>query len=870
MASKRPRAEAGWTSSTDALKTPAALSMLDRLCREHPLGLQASRVHKNSFAEQMTTFKRRAPARLIISRVAEQYEALGIDAVALVEHSDCQPAKGEVVRVSFHRSRLQSVLTALVRAGLTAAVYEESKVLRTPRQRELAQVVSRATPLYAPESGTADAPEDNDVPSALPIVLVRAGDGGVEVVSADLQAQTYSVLSEVPSAVARAVALTALPPVFHLGRAPGWDDVSMRELGAGAVQTASQRLLDLIEESYEMATCNFRRLPASEDACAPLAYFTAHQLGLLASGSVPSLAQSCLSLRASKLLSEELRCWMMRPPSRAVANARRAILQHGCAEAVPILEPARAGSRRRLIASGCASGRTLRAVGRHARALKSSERLAAFAVALGRAGGCELDSVHLGSLAACVERWVLPEAVELGGVVVEVVRTEKLDALLRAHAVALGRVEGCLANYDPGEVVRSGDCVALRGRADGKEKKAVHDRGGRPVPQVHTTEALSRAVEAAQRAEVLVRDAQARELALCASAVREDLLDVAAVAEEAVLALAVLFDHAATARARGWVCAIAGSEFRCRGLRPYWMEGARANAVDVEGVTILTAPNGGGKTTLLRSLGAAALLSQCGLFVPADHAEIPGYAHIFIRAGAEDCASEGRSAFANEMYDMRGMLDAGRDALLLVDEPCRGTSTADGVRLLGAIVDHLDQEGMTAVISTHYHELEATGARTRFRQLGVRADGCRCVPDFALTSGRCTDSMALRIAIAAGLPLAIVRAARSVSDTLTLVHAVLSERGLPYLTLTSEEHPPPEWACAVYVLPTRGGVYVGESERIKGRLTVQRRSKDHSGDALVVRRVDKSEARALEAVLIRAFQAESVAILSSADGSHRA
>ena len=97
------------------------------------------------------------------------------------------------------------------------------------------------------------------------------------------------------------------------------------------------------------------------------------------------------------------------------------------------------------------------------------------------------------------------------------------------------------------------------------------------------------------------------------------------------------------------------------------------NTIDVVPGTpiVLTGCNGGGKSTLLRSIAATALLSQCGLLVPCKSAHVPSYEHIFLRCGSTDCASERCSSFLSECREMRTMMTATSDSLVLVDEPCR-------------------------------------------------------------------------------------------------------------------------------------------------------------------------------------------------------
>ena len=107
------------------------------------------------------------------------------------------------------------------------------------------------------------------------------------------------------------------------------------------------------------------------------------------------------------------------------------------------------------------------------------------------------------------------------------------------------------------------------------------------------------------------------------------------------------------------------------GISPYWIDRARAvhNDFELDGLFLLTAPNMSGKSTLMRTILVAALLANCGLFTPCTSARIPRYDHFFLRTSSHDIPSEGKSAFAVEMEDMRIILDdSTQRSLIMIDE----------------------------------------------------------------------------------------------------------------------------------------------------------------------------------------------------------
>ena len=94
------------------------------------------------------------------------------------------------------------------------------------------------------------------------------------------------------------------------------------------------------------------------------------------------------------------------------------------------------------------------------------------------------------------------------------------------------------------------------------------------------------------------------------------------------LIISTAFHHAANANAFGWNAAVTyeaesgdtlgGTAGHLQDVWPYWMDRSEAvsNSFDMDGLFLLTAPNMSGKSTLMRSTAAAALLSNCGLCAP--------------------------------------------------------------------------------------------------------------------------------------------------------------------------------------------------------------------------------------------------------------
>uniref|UniRef100_A0A061S473 Dna mismatch repair protein msh6-2 n=1 Tax=Tetraselmis sp. GSL018 TaxID=582737 RepID=A0A061S473_9CHLO len=153
----------------------------------------------------------------------------------------------------------------------------------------------------------------------------------------------------------------------------------------------------------------------------------------------------------------------------------------------------------------------------------------------------------------------------------------------------------------------------------------------------------------------------------------------------------------------GWVTGIK----RARGLEE--------NAGDMHGAAVLsearalllTGPNMGGKSTLLRATCLAAVLAQVGCYVPARYCRLSAVDAIFTRVGASDRLMSGQSTFAVECSETSAILrSATADSLVVLDELGRGTSTFDGYAIAGAVLRHLvDTVDCRLLFATHYHGL---------------------------------------------------------------------------------------------------------------------------------------------------------------------
>jgi DNA mismatch repair protein MutS len=180
---------------------------------------------------------------------------------------------------------------------------------------------------------------------------------------------------------------------------------------------------------------------------------------------------------------------------------------------------------------------------------------------------------------------------------------------------------------------------------------------------------------------------------------------------------------------------------------------------------LITGPNMGGKSTYMRQVAQIILLAHTGSFVPARCAEIGPIDQIMTRIGASDDLAGGRSTFMVEMTEAAAILNNATDhSVVLIDEIGRGTSTFDGLALAYSIARHLAETTRCyCLFATHYFELTHLTAELS-NLANVHLDAVEMKDKIVflhkLEPGPANQSYGLQVAQLAGVPKAVVRAAR--------------------------------------------------------------------------------------------------------------
>ncbi|KNA19440.1 hypothetical protein SOVF_061540 [Spinacia oleracea] len=193
---------------------------------------------------------------------------------------------------------------------------------------------------------------------------------------------------------------------------------------------------------------------------------------------------------------------------------------------------------------------------------------------------------------------------------------------------------------------------------------------------------------------------------------------------------------------------------------------------------LLTGPNMGGKSTLLRAACLAVILAQLGCYVPSEMCVLSVADTIFTRLGATDRIMTGESTFYIECAETASVLqNATQDSLVLLDELGRGTSTFDGYAIAYAVFRHLiEKVNCRLLFATHYHPL--TKEFASHPHVSLQHMSCAMKPrspsgkDFdlvflyRLAAGACPSSYGLQVALMAGIPKQVVDAASTAGEAM--------------------------------------------------------------------------------------------------------
>ncbi|XP_031398949.1 DNA mismatch repair protein MSH1, mitochondrial isoform X2 [Punica granatum] len=859
-----------WKERLQICRKPSTVHLTSRLVYSNLLGVDSNLKNGNlkegSLNWEMLQFKSKFPREVLLCRVGDFYEAIGIDACMLVEYAGLNPFGGlrsdSIPRAGCPVVNLRQTLDDLTRNGYSVCIVEEVQGPTQARSRKDRFISGHAHPGSPYVYGLVGVDHDLEFPEPMPVIGISRSARGYCMVLVLETMKTYSLedgLTE-ESLVTKLRTCQYHHLYLHTSlRQNSSGTCRWGEYGEGGLLWAEctirnfewfesdplKGLLLKVKELYGLDDgVAFRNVSVcTENRPHPLHLGTATQIGAIQTEGIPSLLKVLLPGNCTGLPVLYIRDLLLNPPTYEVAATIQATcrLMNNITCSIPdftCVSPAKLVKLLELRETNHIEFCRIKNVLDEVLHMRSSPELCDILkllmdpawVATGLKIDfdmlvieCEWASTRIGEMITLdgesdqkISSFPLISSeffedmesswkgrikrIHIEDEFAEVERAAEALSLavsedflpiisrIKAMTAPLGGPKGDISySREHGAVWFKGKRFAptvwagTSGEEQIKQLKPAVDSKGRKVGEEWFTtlkveDALARYHEAGEKAK-----ARVLELLRRLSVELQVKINILVFASMLLVIAKALFAHVSEGRRRKWVFPtiekfrksedVKPSEetnrLKLTGLSPYWLDIAQGsavdNTVDMQSLFLLTGPNGGGKSSLLRSICAASLLGICGLLVPAESALIPHFDSIMLHMKSYDSPADGKSSFQVEMSEIRSIITrATPRSLVLIDEICRGTETAKGTCIAGSIIETLDKIGCLGIVSSHLHglfNLPLTTKSTVYKAMGTEYVDGQTIPTWKLVDGVCRESLAFETAKREGVPEVIIQRA---------------------------------------------------------------------------------------------------------------
>ncbi|EPY6470523.1 endonuclease MutS2 [Clostridium sporogenes] len=183
---------------------------------------------------------------------------------------------------------------------------------------------------------------------------------------------------------------------------------------------------------------------------------------------------------------------------------------------------------------------------------------------------------------------------------------------------------------------------------------------------------------------------------------------------------------------------------------------------------IITGPNAGGKTVVLKTIGLLTLAIQSGFHIEAEEGtEFSVFKKLFVDIGDNQSVENALSTFSSHVKNLAEIIrESTKSTLLLFDEIGSGTEPNEGSALAIAILEELYHKGCITISTTHYGEIKNfSKEHPDFENAAMEFEKETLEPLYKLSIGKVGDSNALYISKKMGLYDSIIERARKYMDT---------------------------------------------------------------------------------------------------------
>jgi DNA mismatch repair protein MutS2 len=191
-------------------------------------------------------------------------------------------------------------------------------------------------------------------------------------------------------------------------------------------------------------------------------------------------------------------------------------------------------------------------------------------------------------------------------------------------------------------------------------------------------------------------------------------------------------------------------------------------SLDKNKVIIITGPNAGGKTVVLKTIGIISLLLQSGIHVPAGpDSNMHFFNNILLDIGDEQSIEDDLSTFSSHLSNIKRVLDnADGDSLVLLDEIGTGTDPAEGSAIAAAVLLSLGKQGAVVFATTHHGSLKIIANELEgFENAAMEFDTVNLKPNYLFKQGIPGSSYAFEVAKRIGFTPGFFSLAEEYLDT---------------------------------------------------------------------------------------------------------
>ena len=178
-------------------------------------------------------------------------------------------------------------------------------------------------------------------------------------------------------------------------------------------------------------------------------------------------------------------------------------------------------------------------------------------------------------------------------------------------------------------------------------------------------------------------------------------------------------------------------------------------------ILILSGPNAGGKTILLKSVGLAAQMARCGLFICADEgSSLPFFTDLFVGIGDSQSVDDNLSTFAAHLKILNQSTKAkGPTNLILIDEICGSTDPEEGSALARSFIEEYSNNKAFGIITSHLGALKTNWDKGSGITNGSMDFNSEKGPSYQILLGIAGQSLAIQTAKRVGVSDTIINRA---------------------------------------------------------------------------------------------------------------